>query len=80
VKNRKLAEETGQSWSINYRAFIRETGDDVRNLNFSWENRPHSDVRDNLNALFVAIGLPLKVVDVGTQTHVGAVEAPSDIR
>jgi hypothetical protein len=53
----------GESWTINFRAYERETGDDIRNLNASWENRSVPEVRDNLNAFLSMVGISLTVVD-----------------
>jgi hypothetical protein len=58
-----MLKERGESWTMNYRAYERETGDDIRNLNVSWENRSVSEVRDNLNAFLTMVGIRLTVVD-----------------
>jgi hypothetical protein len=64
-RNQAMATESGESWTLNFRAYERETGDDIRNVNVSWENRSVSEVRDNLNAFLAMVGIRLKVVDAG---------------
>jgi hypothetical protein len=56
-------EDVNERWNVNYTASDRETGDDVKAINVSWDNRPVGDVKANLNAWLAAVGLPLKVVE-----------------
>lgn len=51
------------NWCINYRSYDRDTNYDIRNISLSWENLPVSEIRENLNVLLAAIGIPLAVVD-----------------
>jgi hypothetical protein len=66
----ELSDESGDMtnlnhyWSVNYRSSERDSGDEVRNISMSCENRSTAEVRDNLNAFFRAIGIPLRVAEV----------------
>ena len=55
--------ETVENWSVDYVLRDRDEHVEIRALRMSWENRPLKEVKANLNSMFVALGIALKVVD-----------------
>ncbi len=51
-----------ESMSVNYYCRDSDTGEDVRRIDMSWENRPIEDVVQNLNTWLNAIGYPVRVI------------------
>jgi hypothetical protein len=52
-----------ESWSVSYYARDGQSGEDVLNLQLSWENRSVEEVMKHLNTWLTAINVPLTVVN-----------------
>ena len=53
---------TKQNFSVSYTCRDAHTGDDIKNINMSWENQPEHEIRQNLNVWLASIGLDMEVI------------------
>jgi len=50
--------QTTETWTVSYSCRDKNTHEDVRCVNMSWENRPVEEIVDSINTWLIAVGYP----------------------
>ena len=56
------AQKNREIYNVSYTCRDAHTGDDIKNINMSWENQPENEVIKNLNVWLASTGLEMEVI------------------